>query len=202
MRTYVYFIRPVGGGPVKIGCSHLPTSRLAAMTVWSPLLLEIVATIPGDQKLELRFHAAFKADWSHGEWFNPSERLDGVIDAIQSGRFNTDCLPAKGCRLGRKAPLMTQGRRLRLSLNSRMREPFRAYYTCNSLSDLAREAEFATPERQAEIVATIQAAIENPGAHAKPIETPWAIAHRARTAASRKGVMIPANDTSAQAEAA
>lgn len=90
----VYFIRPVDSmGPVKIGCSEGPNGRLNTLQTWSPVKLEVVATIPGDLKTEARFHALFIASHSHGEWFHWSGQLEMVIDLINAGRFDTDTLP-------------------------------------------------------------------------------------------------------------
>jgi len=91
----VYFIRPVGAdGPVKIGCSDVPDGRLYTLSAWSPVPLEIVASIDGDIDLERRFHAAFKADNTHREWFNASPALLHCLDAIKTGTFDIATLPA------------------------------------------------------------------------------------------------------------
>ena len=48
-QRYVYFIKPVGmEGPIKIGCSIMPTERLEGLAVWSPFPLEIVAAIQAE----------------------------------------------------------------------------------------------------------------------------------------------------------
>ena len=92
--SWVYFIRAVGGvGPVKIGWSKLPESRLAALMVWSPQPLEIAARIEGGLTEELRFHALFKGQHSHNEWFHPSDQLDVVIGQIARGEFDMASLP-------------------------------------------------------------------------------------------------------------
>lgn len=90
----VYFIKPVGmEGPVKIGCSALPERRLIDLTIWSPFPLEIVASLPGNEDLEWRFHAAFASDRSHSEWFHGSARLTAVMAAVANGTFDIDTLP-------------------------------------------------------------------------------------------------------------
>lgn len=118
----VYFVRPVGSeGPVKIGCSLLPENRLAALAVWSPVPLEIVALLEGDESLERRFHASFREDWSHGEWFKASERLSETIKAIATGSFDVDALPI-GVRLPtkRQGTGWTEFSRLSASMNRRL----------------------------------------------------------------------------------
>ena len=90
----VYFMRQVGtAGPVKIGHSTAPWSRLANYIPWSPLPLEIVATIKGPADLERRFHAAFADHFMHHEWFAACAEIDAAIDAIQAGTFDPAQLP-------------------------------------------------------------------------------------------------------------
>jgi hypothetical protein len=180
----VYFMRPVGErGPVKIGCSGIPRKRLAAMSVWSPVHLEIVAEIPGDEALERRFHAAFRDDWTHGEWFAASERMDQTIAAINDGTFDLGSLPEQGAMLPRKYPEMTPGRKLRLSYLRRIDHAFKGYYQPHGLLEVARSLETAPADQRAGIVREIEAAMTRPAHHAKPIDRPWAEEARAKAAA-------------------
>lgn len=95
--AFVYFMRPVGqAGPVKIGCSVMPERRLLALSEWSPVPLEIVATIPGRGDLEGRFHVHFADDYSHREWFRWSPRLEAVMTAVARGEFDVTTLPERG----------------------------------------------------------------------------------------------------------
>lgn len=85
-QRFVYFIRPVGQyGPVKIGCSSVPESRLDSLAAWSPVALEIVTTAPGSFGEELRLHNAFASDHSHKEWFHYTPRLGEVMERIIQG---------------------------------------------------------------------------------------------------------------------
>ena len=93
--AYVYFARQLGGfGPVKIGCSGWPERRLVDLMQWSPIPLEIVAKMPGNEALEWRFHARFLDQHSHREWFHPSRQLDETILQVRAGTFDTSTLPA------------------------------------------------------------------------------------------------------------
>jgi len=86
MSGFVYFIRPAGMlGPIKIGFSEAPTSRLETLAAWSPFKLEIAATIPGSRLLESSIHDCFGDDWSHREWFFPSRRLVEFVTRIAAG---------------------------------------------------------------------------------------------------------------------
>lgn len=87
MKGFVYFIRPIGlDGPAKIGCSRVPKSRLAVLMSWSPVELEIAATVPGDHQLERRIHGLFQTDHMRHEWFRGSPRLSGLIRDLAAGR--------------------------------------------------------------------------------------------------------------------
>lgn len=90
----VYFARPVGAlGPVKIGCSVYPKHRIKQIAAWSPVDLEIVAAIDGDEVLEARLHRLFLDSHLRLEWFAWSPELQNVIDKINGGTFDVETLP-------------------------------------------------------------------------------------------------------------
>lgn len=90
----VYFIKPVGAlGPVKIGVSQTPQTRLATMQVCSPVDLELVALIEGGEDLERAFHAKFEAQHIRQEWFAASEDLTAVMQLVAAGAFDISSLP-------------------------------------------------------------------------------------------------------------
>lgn len=82
MKSFVYFVQPVNGGPVKIGCSKMPRARLSSLMAWSPFKLRLLATAPGDYVSEGQLHRRFEADRLHGEWFRPSPDLMELIDRV------------------------------------------------------------------------------------------------------------------------
>lgn len=86
-RRNIYFLRPVGErGPIKIGCSTMPQSRLRTYQIWSPVKLEIAAFAPAHRNTEMWLHRHFLDAWLHGEWFAWSDELQAVIDhAAQHG---------------------------------------------------------------------------------------------------------------------
>lgn len=89
----VYFLRPVGAlGPVKIGFSYSPPSRLRTMAKWSPIPLELVAYFPGTQKLERNIQDCLWASRSHFEWFLPTDRVVAVVTALIAGVPIEQCL--------------------------------------------------------------------------------------------------------------
>jgi hypothetical protein len=94
MSSLVYFLRPIGArGPIKIGCTTLIHQRLAGINAISPQELEIAATIPGSYDLERRLHSKFLPTRHHGEWFNWSQELEGLIEQVVDGTFDADALP-------------------------------------------------------------------------------------------------------------
>lgn len=85
--TYVYFLKPIGmNGPIKIGCSQTPVTRLEGLAAWSPFPLELLATAPGDYALEQNLHQCFADVHYHREWFHASAKLSAGIAAIASGK--------------------------------------------------------------------------------------------------------------------
>lgn len=85
-KTYIYFLRPIGLlGPIKVGCSTEPKRRLEDLLTWSPLRLEIVATMPGTLKDEGFLHRCFAKSHSHREWFHPSPEIQLALTTIFDG---------------------------------------------------------------------------------------------------------------------
>jgi len=90
---YVYFLVADAAGLVKVGRTADPEGRLKTYASWSPVSLRLAATLPGGSHLERRFHAAFKVNHSHHEWFFLTAEIAGVIDRIAAGGFDIDTLP-------------------------------------------------------------------------------------------------------------
>lgn len=89
----IYFIAPIGGGPIKIGLSRRPAKRLTQMQPHSPFLLEILLVFPGNEVVERDLHLRFSDEHAHGEWFHPSDRLllfVSVALAIPGNRAETE----------------------------------------------------------------------------------------------------------------
>lgn len=83
---YIYFVKPVGmDGPIKIGCSKAPIDRVENLSRWSPFPLEIIATAPGNLKVERNLHDCFIDGYSHHEWFHPTPEMLAGIEAVKNG---------------------------------------------------------------------------------------------------------------------
>lgn len=84
--SFVYFVKPIGhDGPIKIGVSQRPETRLQSLMSWSPFDLEIVAAIDGDEKLERRVYSQFVAHHIRHEWFRAVPELLAMIEAMKAG---------------------------------------------------------------------------------------------------------------------
>lgn len=93
----VYFIRPKGKkGPIKIGCSVRTARRLRDIEIWSPVLLEIAATAPGDNRHELALHDRFMESHLHGEWFDANPELIALVAQVaETGRLPPLAIPGR-----------------------------------------------------------------------------------------------------------
>lgn len=82
---HVYFIqRRDREGPIKIGCSEAPQSRLRVFADWSPYVLDIIAYAPGGFDEENALHRHFERFRIHGEWFEPNPELLAIIARINA----------------------------------------------------------------------------------------------------------------------
>src|SRR5438445_5974418 len=89
----IYFIR-AGNGPVKIGHSHNPNARLAALQSGNYEKLKIIASIDGGHSLEKALHEHFNSKQLSGEWFTlTDEEIGKIIFSILSGVFTWEELP-------------------------------------------------------------------------------------------------------------
>lgn len=76
----VYFMQAATGGPIKIGCSDSPETRLTQLQTGCPFKLQIIGVIPAaGRKVEAQLHAHFAAIRSHGEWYEPTRELAAYI---------------------------------------------------------------------------------------------------------------------------
>lgn len=80
---HIYFLKPADArGPVKIGLSTQPVSRLKSYQIWSPVMLEMAAACEAHPNTEQFLHRRFIASWLHGEWFEWSKDLQAIIDYV------------------------------------------------------------------------------------------------------------------------
>lgn len=77
-RGICYFIG-ADHGPIKIGYSIDPPSRLRALQSSSPLVLTILATRAGGAARETAYHQQFAEHRLHGEWFTRTPEIEAEI---------------------------------------------------------------------------------------------------------------------------
>lgn len=71
----VYFVQSRLGGPIKIGLTTQLNQRLKQLQNESPIPLDIVGALHGDEQVESAIHERFRKLQLHGEWFEPSKEL-------------------------------------------------------------------------------------------------------------------------------
>lgn len=86
-------------GLIKIGWTVNPTDRLETLQSMSPVILRILATMPGSMRTEQELHQRFGVHRRHGEWFEPADDLVAFIKALDPARADIDTRPPK---LGRR----------------------------------------------------------------------------------------------------
>lgn len=67
---YLYFIYAPEADRVKIGISKTPNKRLQALMRSSPIDLELLGIVPGDENDESKLHSRFAQNLFRDEWFN------------------------------------------------------------------------------------------------------------------------------------
>lgn len=79
--TFLYFAQEGDDGPIKIGVSAAPQTRLSSLQVSNPRPLRILATRPGTGEDERRLHVALAQYRIRGEWFAPVPAVLAVVHA-------------------------------------------------------------------------------------------------------------------------
>jgi hypothetical protein len=82
VQEYVYFAQAGTNGPIKIGTSRNLTRRIAAMQMYSPHGIRLLATEPGGVEAERAYHHRFNSAALAGEWFQPTPELLALIAQI------------------------------------------------------------------------------------------------------------------------
>lgn len=80
--TYVYFVRAVTLGLIKIGRATDPEQRFSGLQTGSPDKLELLGVVRSDdaEQLEGHLHARFSEARRHGEWFEPAPALLAYVE--------------------------------------------------------------------------------------------------------------------------
>lgn len=122
----VYFIKPKGKkGPIKIGCSNSPVSRVETLAAWSPWPLEIIGSVKGSYQDEQFLHECFAQSHLHREWFKTTPGLllaiEQVLAAGSVDVVRSTLTPTGSIRKGRKRKQKSADEKLRFSYDCRIR---------------------------------------------------------------------------------
>lgn len=77
-------ISQAASGPIKIGVSGNPQSRLKNLQVGIAEKLTLLATVPGGRFTEAQIQQRLIAHRLHGEWFAPHAEVLRVIENFQT----------------------------------------------------------------------------------------------------------------------
>lgn len=77
---FVYFLECEGR--IKIGFAKNVENRIRALTTSAPRPIRLLATMEGTRDDERKLHERFAIYRTHGEWFNPGDRLTEYIRDI------------------------------------------------------------------------------------------------------------------------
>lgn len=100
-KRFVYAARAVSGeGPIKIGCSKEPRQRLLKLMDYSPVPLELLASVPGNYGDEFALQTLLMAHHSHFEWFHPTPEVLDVVERMRAGTIDLSTLPRRNRGLG------------------------------------------------------------------------------------------------------
>jgi hypothetical protein len=83
----VYFARCIGPwgtplGAIKVGCSHVPESRLKSVATCQPYTIEVLAIVPGGFVMEAVVHQYLRKHRISGEFFHENAFVAGYVDAV------------------------------------------------------------------------------------------------------------------------
>lgn len=91
----IYFMRPIGGGPIKIGYTEDVIRRKHQLEARYARPLELLATFPGGQETEAEIHEKFKhARLGATEQFRPTAELLGFLGYVSPEGENPDTVEA------------------------------------------------------------------------------------------------------------
>ncbi|MDB5697933.1 MAG: nuclease family protein, partial [Alphaproteobacteria bacterium] len=79
-KARIYFL--AGAGLIKIGVTTNLTSRIRSIRNSSPVPLELLAVIPGNNFTEAGFHQRYASQRRHGEWFDDTPELRQEIERL------------------------------------------------------------------------------------------------------------------------
>jgi uncharacterized membrane protein YccC len=97
-RKRIYAIRRGQCGPIKIGMSNEPQTRLRNLQTAVAEQLHLLAVIDGDEQVERDLHRRFEKYRLHGEWFSPNPEVLSWVRSI-GGTVDGDDIPTAAIQL-------------------------------------------------------------------------------------------------------
>jgi hypothetical protein len=85
---FVYFLR--GGDLIKIGTTIDVDKRIRNIGTMSPVALELMKFVQGDERFEKSLHLTFSHLCDHGEWFRATPELLTYIENLEPYKENGD----------------------------------------------------------------------------------------------------------------
>lgn len=91
--SWAYYLQRGDDGPIKIGTSNAPFSRMREMQTACPERLRMLAIERGSRFYEKTMHDAFARFRIAGEWFRPDPELLRWADAVGFEAWEEGPLP-------------------------------------------------------------------------------------------------------------
>lgn len=83
-KRFLYFVQQGAGGPIKIGASYDPPSRIRTLQQNSGIVLTVLGiTEEGGTIWELSTHRKFEKSRIHYGWYHPDSGLLDFIDGLE-----------------------------------------------------------------------------------------------------------------------
>ncbi len=80
IESWIYFVG-YDGRMIKIGTAQLPKKRFFAIKGASPVPVELLGVMPGNQSEERKLHKRWAAHRVHNEWFSATPEIVGFVKA-------------------------------------------------------------------------------------------------------------------------
>lgn len=83
----IYFIQQGADGPIKIGHTTNPRTRIPTLQTGSPVRLRLLKTIPGGRSRESQIHGQLSGYRLEGEWFSPAPAVWKLVNTIDQYEY-------------------------------------------------------------------------------------------------------------------
>lgn len=91
----IYVVKAAGRpGLYKFGSTSNLSRRFRHICNASPVEMELIGFMPGCRDLERRIHAALISAHVRCEWFEPTDEVRAMAEAIAGGCIDLEALPA------------------------------------------------------------------------------------------------------------